>query len=69
MRASEVKPMCDESFPDELKREIKKKPKLAPTTPPKGKPLKPDLSREKALLEKLQREGKIKEEEEDEEER
>jgi len=60
--------MCDESFPDELKREIKKKPRLAPTAPRKGKPLKPDLSREKALLEKLQREGKIKEEEEDEEE-
>lgn len=60
--------MDEESFPDELKREIKKKPKLASTTPPKGKPQTPDLSREKALLEKLRREGKLKEEEEDEEE-
>ena len=60
--------MGEENFPEELKREIKKKPKLASTAPPKGKPQKPDLSREKALLEKLRREGKIKEEEEDEEE-
>jgi len=58
--------MGEESFPEELKREIQKKPKLAAPAPVKGKPQKPDLSREKALLEKLQREGKLKEEEEDE---
>jgi hypothetical protein len=58
----------EEKFPEELKREIKKKPKLASTAPPKGKPQMPDLSREKALLEKLRAEGKLKEEEEDEEE-
>jgi hypothetical protein len=58
--------MSEDNFPDELKREIVKKHKLAPTAPPKGKAEKPDLSREKALLEKLRREGKLKEEEEDE---
>ena len=59
--------MGEENFPDELKREIEKKHKLAPTAPPKGKAQKPDLSREKALLEKLEREGKLKEEEEEDE--
>ena len=55
-----VKNMSDEKISEELKRDIKRKHKLSHA--PKTEHEKVDLSAEKALLEKLRREGKLEEE-------